>query len=79
MYRCGFCGKVSKARASCHKIITQTRMHHHPFRPRVQQRWVLDKNGRRKLEWIDDPGGIGPQIVSEVNACEGCAKKKESL
>ncbi len=78
MYRCGFCNKVSKPRASCNKVVVATRMHHHPFRQKVQQRWVLDKNGKRKLEWCDDPGGVGPQIAHEVDACADCAKEREN-
>ena len=79
MYRCEFCGKNSKPNASCHKVVEATRMHRHPFRAKVQQRWVLDKNNRYKLEWTDDPGGLGPQIVREIDACVDCAKERETV
>ncbi len=48
-------------------------MHHHPFRAKVQKRWTLDKNGKKKLEWADDPGGVGPQIVIEHPVCPECS------
>jgi len=33
---------------------------------------VIDERG--KVRWVDDPGGIGTQIVSELLACKVCAK-----
>jgi len=72
MFRCSVCKKTVPPRTPCKRFVT-TRMHHHPFRGRVQKRWGVDKNGRKKLEWRDDIGGIGSQIVEEYPVCPGCA------
>lgn len=72
MYKCSFCRKTVAARTPCKKVI-KTVMFHHPFRPKVQRRWGYDKQGRPKQEWIDDKGGVGPQIVSEHPICPDCA------
>lgn len=75
MFRCDFCNKTATAKTSCKKL-TVTRMYQHPFRPRVQKRWGVDKSGKKKLEWRDDPGGMGSQIVAEYAACPDCALKE---
>lgn len=75
MYICAFCKKPSSPRMSCHKIVTATKTIHHPVRNKVNKKLVIDKSGRNKIEWQDDPGGVGLQIVREVNACAECARK----
>lgn len=72
MYNCYLCGKIVPPRTPCHKL-TKTRIFHHPYRARVQKRWVFDKNGKWKMEWRDDKGGVGTQIVSEKTICPECA------
>lgn len=75
MFKCEFCKKQIKS--NCKKVVTEKRMHQHPYRPRVQKRWGFDKAGRPKLEWVDDKGGRGFQIVHEVQACVACATRWE--
>lgn len=75
MFNCDFCRKTVEPKTPCLKIITAKRMHNHPFRPKVQKKWVLDKTGKIKEEWADDRGGVGPQIVHEAKACTECHKK----
>lgn len=77
MFKCGFCKKSSRPRVPCAKIITLTQIWRHPFRPKVQKRWRPDKTGTLRIEWADDPGGVGPQIVKEVKSCPECAAKWE--
>jgi hypothetical protein len=72
MFKCSFCGKTASKGTPCKKV-TKTVIFHHPFRSKVQRRWGFDKSGRPKLEWIDDKGGVGPQIVSEHPICPDCA------
>ncbi len=72
MYNCSLCGKTASPRTPCYKLI-KTRTFHHPYRPKVQKRWVFDKNGKWKMEWRDDKGGVGTQIVSEKPICPECA------
>jgi hypothetical protein len=51
-------------------------MFQHPNRPKAIQRQVI-KNGKKKMEWIPDPGGIGLQVAKEVLACPTCNLKWE--
>jgi len=77
MYNCDFCGRTAQKGNACIRIITGTRTHRHPYRKGVQKKWVIDKTGKRKIDFVDDPGGIGPQIVSEKKACISCSRKWE--
>jgi hypothetical protein len=78
MYKCSFCRKTVPPHTPCKKVV-KTVMYHHPFRPKVQKRWTYDKVGRLKQEWIDDKGGVGPQIVSEHPICPECAIQRGVL
>jgi hypothetical protein len=43
---------------------------------------VYWEKGKRKVKWLDDPGGVGPVIAIEVQACAACAaecQRTESL
>lgn len=64
-------------RTPCKKVVVQTVMFHHSHRPKVHRRWGIDKQGKPKIEWIDDKGGIGPQIAREVAACPDCSLRHE--
>jgi len=77
MFICTFCKKSVPPRTGCKKVITKTVMFQHPHRPRVHKRWGVDKQGKPRIEWIDDKGGIGPQIVHEVPACPECSAEQE--
>lgn len=77
MFICNFCKKPVKPNTACKKVVTQFRMYNHPHRSRVQKRWGFDKQGKKKLEWIDDKGNPGLQIVTEVNSCLECAVQHE--
>lgn len=85
MFVCHFCKKVTKPRVKVSRIATKTEMYNHPHRFKAQPRWGFDKQGKKKLEWIDDKGGFGVQICKEVNSCPDCAvayereKKKVTL
>jgi len=72
MFICHFCKKVSKPQIACKKIVTKSYMHQHPFRAKVQKKLGYDKNGRLKIDWIDDKGGRGVMIAQEVNSCTDC-------
>jgi hypothetical protein len=69
---CYFCGNPQAARVSAHKVVTQYRQFNHPCRPKAMRRKVI-KNGKKKWEYVTDPGGLGLQIVQEVLSCPGCA------
>ena len=63
-FRCGFCGKQQPAKTAPVKIVTETRRKNYP--------------ARRKDAKVIDPGGTGTEIVSEVDACERCARPKDT-
>lgn len=74
MYQCTFCRKSVGPKVPCKKHIV-TRLHHHPVRTKAQKKWVKDKmTNRMKVEWSDDVGGVGSQIVAEYPICEQCEK-----
>ncbi len=75
MYKCTFCKKTVAPRTPCKKVV-HSKIFHHPYRPKVQRRWVYDKSGRLKQEWVDDKGGVGPQITGEQPICPECAVKR---
>jgi len=77
MFICTFCRKSVPAGTHCKKVVTKTVMFQHPHRPRVHKRWGVDKQGKPRIEWIDDKGGVGPQIVQEVAACPECGAEQE--
>lgn len=77
MFICNFCKKSVPCRTPCKKVVIQTVMYHHPHRPKVHRKWILDKQGKPRLDWLDDKGGIGPQIAVEVPACPTCGLEQE--
>ena len=75
MFVCQICGKQQRAGVSCSRIVVETRDFNHPFRAEVGPHRVFDFV-KRKWRDGDDRGGIGKQIVKELNACPECAGKK---
>lgn len=75
MYKCTYCKKTVPPRTPCKRVV-KTKIFHHPFRPKIMRRWVYDKTGKLKQEWVDDKGGVGPQIVAEFPICPDCAVVK---
>ena len=69
MYRCEICKRVVKANTPCEKVVTEKRMFNHPSRPGAFKQWDEEKERWFK---IPDPGGVGTQIVKEINACPDC-------
>ncbi len=75
MFVCQICGKQQRAGVSCSRVVLETCNFHHPFRSEVGPHMVYDPY-KRKWRLGDDKGGVGKQIVKEVNACPECAGKK---
>ncbi len=75
MFVCQICSDVVPAGVSCHKRVTQKRIKNYPFRPNAKQEWRLDKKGNWKWTWIDDPGGVGYEAVTELYCCPACAAR----
>jgi hypothetical protein len=74
VFRCQACLQVVPPRTAAQRIVVETRVKRYPFREKAVRR-VLWKNGRRKVELLDDPGGIGPEIVRELTVCPHCADR----
>lgn len=74
MFRCKKCQCVVPPRTPAHRLIVQRRSKEYPYRSKanvVVRRTSLDK--KPKKQYLDDPGGIGEETVSEVVVCPACA------
>jgi hypothetical protein len=76
MFICERCGSTAPAGASCHKVVAVKREVHYPARKgcnRGVPEWNPKKN---KMEIrpgsADDPGGVGWEIVKEIDVCPTC-------
>src|SRR5215475_10783920 len=76
MFRCDICGSVVPPRTPCNRIVVETRPAEYAARPRVH--WQPPRAGG-KGKWVDDPGGLGTEIVCELRACDECAAKVAAL
>ncbi|HRQ40762.1 MAG TPA: hypothetical protein PLD25_22830 [Chloroflexota bacterium] len=56
------------ARTPAHRLVIATRPKSYPPRPEVNR---IKSGG--KVEWKDDPGGEGVEIVKEILVCLACA------
>ena len=73
MFRCQVCGQVAPAGTRAHKVTVVSRARVYSARGGNQE------GGRRNFRAPRKPfdkGGKGTEIVSEVTACESCAKKQ---
>jgi hypothetical protein len=68
MYRCHLCKVCVPPRTPATRIPLELRERHYPPRPDAHQ---VRRNG--KLVAVDDPGGVGTEIVREVIVCPSCA------
>ncbi len=73
MYRCQLCGTVVP-KGTAKQVIVKKSLWQHPHRRGVIRKIVLEK-GRRQEKWADDPGGVGPQILTETPVCSACLQK----
>jgi hypothetical protein len=53
-------------------MIVESRWKKYPFRAKAN-RVTLIENGKPKQKFVDDPGGIGQEIVRERIVCPTCA------
>lgn len=68
MYKCELCKQIVPAHTPAHHLVVATRPKTYPPRPEVNR----VKSGG-KVEWKDDPGGAGVEIVKEILVCPACA------
>lgn len=75
MFRCHFCKDVTDPRTPAKVVVIRQRHKVYERRPEVFRQTFLF-NGKKKAKWVDDPGGVGVEIVCEVQACPSCARKR---
>jgi hypothetical protein len=73
MFRCQLCGKLVLPRTSAQGLVVRKRVKKYPFRLEANRVVRLTENGKRKERLVDDPGGLGSEIVRELMICPGCA------
>ena len=67
MYKCQICKKIASPGTKSFRIPVQFRNRKYPERESV---FRVRRDGKEKL--VDDPGGVGREIVREVTACPEC-------
>ena len=75
VFRCQLCSQVSPAGTPSVRVVVETRLKSYPDRPRANRIVRPDANGKPKVFIIDDPGGVGREVVREVIACRECAAR----
>ena len=85
MFICQICRKIVPAGVSAHKVVTKWRERYYPERRADAKKGIavhrpiafIDEKGKKKYRYPSDPGGVGREIDTEVNACPICAVKHE--
>jgi hypothetical protein len=75
VFRCQICSKVCPAGTPSVRVAVATRGKSYPYRPGANRVVRPDANGKPKVKFIDDAGGVGREAVREVVACPGCAAR----
>jgi len=74
LFRCEVCSTVVPPLISCHRLVIAERAVVYPSRKEVHYHPPRD-GGRGK--WVDDPGGVGREIIREIRTCPSCATARE--
>jgi hypothetical protein len=70
MFKCESCQRVIGPQVSATRVVIETRPVTYPFREKAHR---IKIEGKPKM--IDDPGGVGQEIVREILVCPDCAEK----
>ena len=73
MYRCQLCRTVVPPRTPAQRAVVQTRVKKYPFRLKVNRVVRKPENGKPKVTFVDDPGGVGREVERELVVCPVCA------
>jgi hypothetical protein len=73
VFRCQLCNKVVPPRTAAQRVVVETRARKYPSRLRANCVIRLSEKGKRKETFIDDPGGVGREVVRELVVCPACA------
>lgn len=68
MFKCGDCGNNSKLREKVSRLVVETRVVDY------SEKWHWDPLGFRVT---DDKGGVGTEIVREIEICGDCAQVRK--
>jgi len=55
------------------RVVVQTRPKQYQYRAKANRVVRLIESGKKKVVYIDDPGGVGREIVREITVCPACA------
>jgi hypothetical protein len=61
---------------SAQRIVVETRAKKYPFRPEANRVVRLSEKGKRKVIFVDDPGGAGREVAREMIVCPACASRR---
>jgi hypothetical protein len=73
VFRCQICCQQVPPRTTAQRVIVQTRPQKYPARSKANRVVRLSETGKPKVIFVDDPGGVGREIVRELMVCPGCA------
>ena len=76
MFRCQICGRVVPPRTPAVRLVLATRSRRYPSRLKVHRVIRLSETNKRKVVFLDDPGGQGQEVSREVLACPDCAARE---
>jgi len=76
MYRCDLCSRVVSVGIPSHRIVVETRPKRYPHRPKAYRLVRRRKSGKAERVFVDDPGGVGREIVREAIVCPECALQR---
>ena len=57
------------------RVVVETRPRTYRYRPHANRLVRPDKKGKRKVIYVDDPGGTGREAGRAVIACPDCAAR----
>jgi hypothetical protein len=57
------------------RVVVETRPKTYRHRSNANRVAWLDENGKHRVKFVDDPGGVGREAVREVIACPNCAAR----
>ena len=75
VFRCEFCSRVSPVGTPARRVVVTARPRLYANRPSANRIVRLDAKGKRKVHYIDDPGGSGHEATREAIACASCAAR----
>ena len=64
---------IVSPRVRAHRIVVETRSKAYRLRLRANRPTRRSERDKSKEKYIDDPGGVGVEIVREKTVCPSCA------